>query len=258
MKKQKKGRILVLLTAALLSLPLAAGCNQERKETSAPESSAISPTESSTEEESTPAEPSTEPESSAEESSEPESSEPEEESSEAESEEPSVEETSDEKSAAEISVDGYQFDDEQIVKDYHSVTVFTDNDAFNAVFEDNQLDAQYKKELMTAETGSQMRGITGSYVNKWKDKVDVIYQALNELLNDRPEENAKLVQSQDEWVSSIGTAESSFYSEASDGGTEGLLAAETAIMNYFKGRAAVLLEQIYELNGSVTLADYGL
>lgn len=175
------------------------------------------------------------------------------------SDESSYMDTPDESSAAQVSYDGYQFDDEQIVDDYHTATVFTSNDTFNEIFSNNALDNEYNSEQQNAGTSSEMRQITASYSTKWKNKVDEIFGELDSILEENPEEHEKLIQSQDEWTSSLPEVESSFYSESGDGmGTEGLIAAEAAVMNYYKGRAAILLEQIYELNGEIDLAQYGL
>lgn len=216
-------------------------------ESSAEESSEVSDEESFEDESS---------EEIVEESSEPEESKPDEESSNT-SEEPS-QVSLDESQAAEVSIDGYQFDDEQIVSDYHTATEFTSNEEFNAIFAENALDKEYNQEQQTAEAGTQMRTITAEYSGKWKDMVNTAFNELNGLLEDKPDEQAKLVQSQDEWIGGLAETESSFYSEADGAGTEGLLAAEAAVMNYYKGRAAVLLEQIYELNGEIDLSTYGL
>lgn len=170
----------------------------------------------------------------------------------------SYEDTPDESSAAQVSFDGYQFDDEQIISDYHTATVYTSNDTFNEIFAENSLDMEYNSEQQEAATSSEINQINSSYSEKWKEKVKQIFNELDSMLQDMPEEHEKLVKSQDEWTNSLDDAESSFYSEASEGGTEGLIAAGTAVMNYYKGRAAILLEQIYELNGEIDLSQYGL
>ena len=168
-------------------------------------------------------------------------------------------ETPEESSAAEISYEGYQFDDEQIVEDYHTATVFTSNDTFNEIFSENALDKEYDAEQQNAGTSSEMRQITASYSAKWKSKVDEVFAELDVILEDNPDEHEKLIQSQDEWTGGLADVESSFYSEADEGaGTEGLIAAEAAVMNYYKGRTAILLEQIYELNGEIDLAQYSI
>lgn len=166
--------------------------------------------------------------------------------------------TPDESSAAQVSFDGYQFDDEQIVDDYHTAAVFTSNDTFNEIFAENALDKEYANEQQNAGTSSEMRQVTAAYSAKWKDKVSEVFTKLDALLADRPEEYKKLLRSQEEWTDGLPEAESSFYAEASGAGTEGLIAAEAAVMNYYKGRTAILLEQIYELNGEIDLGEYGL
>lgn len=195
-------------------------------------------------------------------------SDPDEESSKAESDESSENDESDEsieeKSEAEESSEeesseiGYQFDDEQMVTDYHTATVFTSDDEFNKVFENNSLDKEYKAELEGASSNSEMMTITAKYSGQWKNLTEKIYSSLRRKLEENPTEQQKLIDSQDEWSNGLAAVENSFYNETRDSGTEGLLAAETAIMNYYKGRSAVLLQQIYEFTGSIDLSDYTL
>ena len=98
--------------------------------------------------------------------------------------------------------------------------------------------------------------ITDTYAAKWKEMVDKAYQALSESLEGSNSE--KLIESQNKWTQGLSEIKNSFQEEAQQGGTEGLIAAETAMMNYYKGRAAKLFEQIYTQNGSIDLSDYGL
>lgn len=180
--------------------------------------------------------------------------------SEQESEEEKSSETSvmTESEALEVSVDGYQFDDEQIVHDYHTTKEFTKNEEFNEIFKTNAIDAEYDKELKKAMSIRDMRNTTATYTQKWEAEVDVAYDALSRKLADNSEALGQLSASQQEWKDSTAAAEESFGAEAQDNGSEGLLAADTAMMNFYKGRAAVLLEQIYEIDGTITLSDYGL
>lgn len=176
-----------------------------------------------------------------------------------ESEESSEEESvMTESEALEASVNGYQFDDEQIVKDYHTAKEFTKNEEFNAIFKTNAIDAEFDKELRKAMSIHDMRNTTAEYMQKWAEEVDVAYNALYAKLEGNSEALAQLEASQQEWTDSASEAEESFAAEASEAGSEGILAADTAMMNYYKGRTAVLLEQIYEIDGSITLSDYGL
>ena len=266
------------ITAALLcaaALTVTAGCNI-KTETASSKSASSAPSASSentevSEESSsdTSSEPESSVESSTQESSAAESSE-EESSEEESSEEESVQENSQESSspvslvsmteseAAEVSIDGYQFDDEQIVKDYHNAKEFTDNEEFNSIFSGNAIDTGYMTELRSAETISHMRSITVSYSDKWKQKVDEVYTALYDVLSDNQSERDKLELSQEQWNNGLSEVESSFADEAQNGGTEAFLSADAAMMNYYKGRAAILLLQIYEHNGSIDLSEYGL
>lgn len=264
----KKLTALLLCSAALAAM---AGCEIKINSESSKESSVI--TESSEisagkSEESSENAVSSAPESSAE-SSTGESSETVAESQNESSTESSVESTEEssnevsfesmtESEAAEVSIEGYQFDDEQIVKDYHTAKEFTDNEEFNKIFSSNALDLEYMTELRTAEAINQMRSVTITYSDKWNQKADEVYNALYDALADNPSEREKLEQSQTNWKNGLSEIESSFTAEAQNGGTEAFLAADAAMMNYYKGRAAVLLEQIYELNGNIELSAYGL
>ena len=161
-----------------------------------------------------------------------------------------------ESEAAQASNEGYEFDDEQIVEDYHTAVTFTDNEEFNDIFKNNAYDSAYNEELKNAVSIQDMRTVTSSYAEKWKAMVGTVYDALSAELDS--EDNEKLSESQEQWTQGLGKTESSFMEEAKSGGTEGLLSADTAIMNYYKGRAAKLLEQIYTYNGSLDLSAYGL
>ena len=255
----------VLLTIGLLM----AGCTKAENKDNAPsrnessvaaESSAVDEkTSSAADEASEPAAESSAPESS-EESVEPEpvqeSSSVEEESSAPEESSQAAEESSE---VSEVSIEAYHFDDEDIVTDYHTATEFTSDEEFNHVFVDNAYDKSYDVLLRDASSGSEMRQITAEYSQKWKIMAENVYLSLAEKLNDNETEKQKLEDSQTNWKNSLEEVENRFYEEAKEGGSDGILAAEGAILNYYKGRAAVLLEQIYVLqNGSIELSDFGL
>ncbi|MBR2175412.1 MAG: hypothetical protein IJ861_00510 [Clostridia bacterium] len=276
----KKLKAAALLTALIMSSAVFGGCSfnnpageSERSSYSSSSSdSQISENEESVSEPSetadesrnswseesngnSPADESSEEESSEEESAE-ESSSDEESSNDEESSAPSG---TDVPEPSESSVQAYQFDDEQIINDYHTAKEFTSNEDFNQLFEKNAIDVRYNDELQNAGSTADMRAITAKYGNEWKTMAESVFNTLDELLSDNAEEKQKLEDSQNSWIEGLGSVESSFYEEAKEGGTEELLAAETAILNYYKGRAAVLLEQIYRLNGgSVDLGSYGL
>ena len=155
--------------------------------------------------------------------------------------------------ASEISVDGYYFDDEQIVTDYHEAETFTGDEKFNELFADNAIDAEYIVECRELESVSDMRTVTIKYAGIWQEEANKAYESLHELLKDKPDEQAKLEASQKSWLSTVDEVEESFHEESTEDGTYGLLAADSAIMNYFKGRAAVLYQQIYVLTGDFSL-----
>ncbi len=162
-----------------------------------------------------------------------------------------------ESEAIEASVSGYQFDDEQIVSDYHTAETFTDNDFFNDLFKDNALDKAFIEETKQANSTSDMLNLTAEYAAKWGDKAEAAYSTLKDELD---KENAKkLEQSQKQWRSGLNDQEAAFRAEATGvEGSDAALSAQTAIMNYYKERAAKLLEQLYVKNGSIELSDYGL
>lgn len=180
-------------------------------------------------------------------SSAPESSEPEEKSREISAE---VSDEDSEGESSENSNDGYFFDDEQIVKDYHNAVVFTDDEEFNKLFNENSIDKEYNKEIKDTENVIQMREVTIKYGELWAAEAEEAYQKLNDALESMPEEQEKLAASQNEWHGTLEETEAGFQKEASENGTYGLLAADSAMMNYYKGRAAVLYHQIYVLSGT--------
>ncbi len=176
-----------------------------------------------------------------------------------ESSENNVEESSmDESQAANVDVDGYQFDDEEIVTDYHNPKTFTTNDEFNKLFSANALDAAYNEAQKNAISSTEMLNVTSTYATKWKDMADTAYNNLYDKLSDRSTEQSKLVDSQENWQTEIEAQESLYENEVQEGGTESLLASQAELMNRYKSRAAVLFEQIYQLDGTITLSAYGL
>ncbi|MBQ8135477.1 MAG: DUF1311 domain-containing protein [Clostridia bacterium] len=226
--------------------------SQESAEESSDESSEEESSEESTDE-------STEEEESSELSDDTQTEESSEEESVEESSESSVEESSmDESQAANVVVDGYQFDDEEIVTDYHNPKTFTSNEEFNKLFVANALDAAYNEAQKGADSSTEMLNITSIYALKWKDMADTAYNNLYSKLADYPSEQSKLVDSQEKWQTGIEAQETLYEHEAQDGGTESLLVSQAELMNRYKSRAAVLFEQIYELDGTINLSAYGL
>lgn len=257
-----------LLAACLVWGACSPGQNQN-SQTSKVSAQSSAPKESSTALESVSEEPADDSSSEIEESTSAPESEPsstsdsskEEQSSEESTEESSTEESSTVESSMEESslpeaYDGYYFDDEQIVEDYHTAHDFTDNEEFNALFAENDLNRQFESDSREVENESDMRALTIRYGELWKQEAQDAYEKLSVLLEEVPAEQEKLVQSQQTWEASLEETENGFLQEASEQGVQGtqaMLAADSAMMNYYKGRAAVLYEQIYQLTGSFSL-----
>ncbi|MGN0470443.1 MAG: hypothetical protein ACI4GV_05975 [Acutalibacteraceae bacterium] len=151
--------------------------------------------------------------------------------------------------------DGYYFDDEQIVDDYHTATEFTDNEEFNKLFLSNKIDANYQQELQDASTISKMRTVTANYAEIWKTEEEKVYKNLLGLLSDKREAKSALEVSEQEWKDGVQEAIDGFYADIdpNNSGSEELLSADTAVMNYYKGRTAKLYEQIYQLTGEFNM-----
>lgn len=269
----KNVKLSAVILAAMLSLTVLAGCGEDTDTTSSDNSSNTvvsdvqnqsddneeSSSVSDTEEPSDSEESTADTESSTESSTDVSNTSSAESSTES-SDEQSSEESEDLESSSEESseVDGYYFDDEQIVDDYHEAEVFTNNAEFNELFKNNSIDKAYTEELQGSEgTTAEMRTIIQKYAGQWKNESSSAFIKLAELLADKPEELSKLEKSQSDWENGTQQAEESFYAEAESQGEENgsmlLIGADTAIMNYYKGRTAVLYEQIYELTGSFEL-----
>ena len=98
-----------------------------------------------------------------------------------------------------------------------------------------------------------MRKITIKYSEIWKAESENAYNKLSDMLEQNPEEKEKLIISQAEWNEGLEAAEASFQSEAEEkalNGTQEFLSVDSAMLNYYKGRAAVLYYQIYLISGS--------
>ena len=151
---------------------------------------------------------------------------------------------------------GYYFDDEQIVKNYHTAEEFTSDEKFNALFKENKTDKEMTAELKNADNEMDMRNITIKYSEIWKSESEKAYSKLSDMLEEKPEEKEKLIASQSEWTEGLEAAESSFQSEAEEKGLNGtqlFLSVDSAMLNYYKGRTAVLYYQIYLLDGSFAI-----
>lgn len=145
---------------------------------------------------------------------------------------------------------GYKFEEDTSEKDYENIREFTEDPEFNALFDGNSVDQQYQQDAKTCETIADMRNLAMSYGEKWKEQVTVSYDKLYELLSELPDEREKLFLSQQKWNSLLEETVSGFVAKYEQGGSYGLLSADTAIMNYYKFRAAFLYRQIYKLTGS--------
>lgn len=284
----KENYRLIMLSAVLISMALFCGCstnankngNSSVKMTSAAETSSQVSKEISQESQTSSVESSENTESLLTESVSENSENPEiTESSEEASSESSLEESAEvsEESAPESEMppefsiseeipEGYQFDDEHIVEDYHTATVFTSNQEFNQIFEKNKIDQDYNKALQNAATNSEMRAAAQDCAKSWRETVDTAYMALSQLISSKEEEFQKLQDSQSKWTDELQHKEEEFYTKASEEvqngqaiGTETLLYADTAVLNYYKERTAILLEQIFRIQGeNFKLSDYNL
>lgn len=162
-------------------------------------------------------------------------------------------ESSEPEPSQESQEDGYFFDDEQIVEDYHTAQTFTDDETFNSLFQDNIIDKAYNEALKDTVSITDMRKVTIEYAEKWNQQALSAYEKLKTLLSDKPQELEKLEDSQNNWLNGLAETENEFYRQAStdtaegDFGSQLLLSADTAMMNYYKGRAAVLYQQIFTL-----------
>ena len=163
--------------------------------------------------------------------------------SEEESSELSETEPSEESTDTSETVQGYYFDDEQIIEDYHHATKFTDDEAFNELFAGNDIDKAYNDELKMAESTLEMRSITQKYADQWKSEQQEAYLKLYDQLQE-------LILTRDEHHQTGDGSHMDVLSDSIDALAAKLDAADSAILNYYKGRAAVLYHQIYLLTGS--------
>ena len=153
----------------------------------------------------------------------------------------------------ESSESAYFFDDEQPVEDYHTAQTFTDDEVFNELFKDNSIDKECSDKMKDAVTDTDMRMVIGECVDKWKEQSQTAYEKLKELLSDKPSELERLENSQKNWESELEDKKQEWYAPENftKSGTMGILSADTAMMNYYKGRAAVLYQQIFVLTGNM-------
>lgn len=267
---KKRYKFVAVFSALIMSVALLTACSGEISITTNPKETSAEISQSQTDKQNNAAntgsdgETEVSHENSVEENSEPESSEQAENSQNTESS--AASEVSEQSETSETSVppenrpdesedDGYYFDDEQIVDDYHTATEFTDNEEFNKLFLSNKIDKNYQQELQDASTISKMRAVTANYAEIWKTEEEKVYKNLSKLLHDKHEAKSSLEISEQEWKDGVQEATDKFYADIdpNNSGSEELLSADTAVMNYYKGRTAKLYEQIYQLTGEFNM-----
>lgn len=267
---KRKYKFVAVFSALIMSVALLTACNGEISITTNPKETSVEISQSQTDKENNAANTGSDGETEishenyVEENSEPESSEQSENSQSTESSADS--ETSQESVTSkpaenseqppqESEDEGYYFDDEQIVDDYHTATEFTDNEEFNKLFLSNEIDKNYQQELQDASTISKMRAVTANYAEIWKTEEEKVYKNLSKLLSDKQEAKSSLEISEQEWKDGVQEATDKFYADIdpNNSGSEELLSADTAVMNYYKGRTAKLYEQIYQLTGEFNM-----
>lgn len=148
------------------------------------------------------------------------------------------------------------YDNESRAESGHSQAPVTSDVDFNAAFEGNALDAAYQRDLGQAADTQEMLAVTQTYVEAWKTEVDAAYQAL--LAAAGEQRRAGIEAAQQSWLEDQPAELEQIRAEAqAAGGSIASLEAATGTMHYYRGRAAGLYAQLYEITGSFALAYAG-
>lgn len=121
----------------------------------------------------------------------------------------------------------------------------TENDAFNEKFMQNAIDAAYEEEIAVAISVSDMVEICNKYANLWNEEVDNAYMHL--LAAAEEDQYPTYKSEQEEWISEK-DGKIAEISEAAmaQGGSMAFLNGASQIMNFYRDRAMVLYEELYQ------------
>ena len=147
-------------------------------------------------------------------------------------------------------------DDESMPPDDHASSApLTGNEAFNTLFAQNPIDRAYRAEAQNASTTREMVAAAEKFIPLWKTELYSCYGRLMELL---PENEAQdLRADQDGWEAGLEDAFAQIRAEAeAAGGSMAQVAIADNTLSYYRARAAVLYERLYQYESNLTYA-YG-
>ena len=126
--------------------------------------------------------------------------------------------------------------------------VDTEDPAFAAAFEENDIDAAFLLEEEDASSTVQMVQLYNKYAMLWQGQGDALYKELLDKVSGEAREELK--KSQEAWVGATPAAIEKIKSDAAGAGSSASLTAASGIMQYYRARTAELASIHFQLDGT--------
>lgn len=129
--------------------------------------------------------------------------------------------------------------------------VETENPNFDEKFQDNPIDKAYIQDNNQAISNKDMVEVSEKYAGIWREEVAAAYDALLEKVTDERKETLK--KEQQAWSDGTEAALQEFHDDAQAvGGSMAQVDEASRVMDYYRGRAATLYEELYALDPNFT------
>lgn len=136
-------------------------------------------------------------------------------------------------------------------------TVTTDSAAFDAKFSENPLDKAYVADMQLAVSTLDMVQVSNKYTGLWQKEIENAGAQMKTALASDEAKLQAFTDEQANWEDGKDAAIAKISAEASAaGGSMGRVDAASAVMEYYRARAAAVYRQVYDYNKDYTYA-YG-
>lgn len=133
-------------------------------------------------------------------------------------------------------------------------TIKTENEEFNEKFKDNPIDKKYIKEMNNAVSNIDMVKVSDKYSEIWQKEISYAYGELEKYMKtDSSGKPAKYKAEQKKWEQGKENSLKKISSEAmSGGGSMAQVNEASAVMDFYRGRAASIYSELYTYNKNYT------
>jgi uncharacterized protein YecT (DUF1311 family) len=127
------------------------------------------------------------------------------------------------------------------------------SDAFRQAFANNAIDTKYISDLQTATTVSEMVKVTNKASDNWEAQMNKAYDEIMEIYQNNESKSDDIKMEQAAWNNDLPIAIQEIKDGTDSEGTMSNVVIAYKTMLLYRTRAAVLLNDIYEENGTVNV-----